>query len=214
MSMLRELELLFWSQYDGDEILETRPLKNLKLGLNGFTYYQIEPHIQQLLTNNFSVEYLRVLSVELNEVNINNICQMKSIKTLEIELHPPKDDDNYNCYLIKLVQNLPNLERLTIHDEYLFENSVVPTTKLIVKILENANQLSELFFRITHSDITPFNKNDYNACLKIIKRRINHEKIKIKIRIIKCMYGAPSTEYMCMNMESDWLIFEYFFAQV
>lgn len=197
MLMLRELELKCEENENYDfNFQQNTENMILKLDLLGTSL------VQKLTANNMLVEYLKIGAKSLNDINI--ICQMKSIKSLDIHIQYSQfSDDNF---LIELAKGLPNLEKINI-DVCRRKFKV----SKIIQMLEYSKRLIKFDVSLRGNNDTrtaaSFTKYDYNTVLNIIKRRVDHRKLQIRLT-------EPFTEefnfqkYICLDMESDFLIWE------
>lgn len=205
MTNLRELELNDW-QYELNDIeninLDIEHLRGIKLKWHG-NYQIIASHIQQLIESDvLLIEDVSVWNTSIDRAVINNICQLKTIKALGIDANSG-DDENY---LIELTRNLPNLEKFRITYSAL---ETVNYVAVLIQVLKYANRLKELSFCLFDTDIVPYNENDYNAVLEIIKKRADHRKFKFRIETqTRTKYEESSTKCIYLDIEPD-LVFEY-----
>lgn len=111
----------------------------------------------------------------INRNFINYICQLKSLKSLDIIFSTTFLVTESSC-LIDSARNLPNPENLNIGASY--------KLKVLIQMLKHANRLSELNITL-RSDFVLFDENDNDAVSEVVKKRADHRRLKIKIKMEK-----------------------------
>lgn len=153
------------------------------------------------------IKHLEVhMSAELSASITNIIFPMKNIKELRLSVNNNIFDESL---LIGLTRNLYNLKKLYI---FLESTEQKITTNLFKKMLQNANQLSELQIYWANESFRHFDESDYYEILEIVKSRANHLKLIIEIVCQTTLFdpkvesfSGHKTKLIRFDMDPKWL---------
>lgn len=105
------------------------------------------------------------LEISLDD-SIINIFRLKNIMNLTLHVNTTLNED----HLVSLVQNLSNLEKMSIYHDTTYQINL----DTIKQMLRHANQLSDLLIIWPTNAIQPFDENDYNEILKLVKNQFTY----------------------------------------
>ncbi|XP_055306588.1 uncharacterized protein LOC129570888 [Sitodiplosis mosellana] len=122
--------------------------------------------LDQLATNNVSIQELRLRGGKLNIEAIDHILQLNQITILELV----DIKDLTDAHVIELAKKLPQLQELIV-------DYIVPATLKKIVSLTNKLSIIKIMDKYNHK----INEDDYNAMLKSIQKR--PEQINLLIEI-------------------------------